>query len=103
MAAFLIPCQIQDQGRGAKDYEDFAMDNLEAIELATNTLLSKGTKDDTPTGGTPRKRKWQYTEAWSLTKSRDELLSHRKQHRPGSADVDMQDANTDEVKTVVSD
>jgi len=78
------------------------MDNLESIEVATNNLLSKGIKDDTPTGSTPRKRKWQYTEAWSLTKSRDELLSHRKQQRE-SADVEMQDANTDEIKTVVSD
>ena len=78
------------------------MDNLESIELAANNLLSKGIKDDTTTGSTPRKRKWQYTEAWSLTKSRDELLSHRKQPKV-SADVEMQEANAGEIKTAVSD
>jgi len=64
------------------------MDNFESIEVATNNLLAKGIKDDTPTGSTPRKRKWKYTEVWSLTKSRDELLSYRKQQRE-SADVEM--------------
>jgi len=76
------------------------MDTLESIELAANHLLSKGIKDDATTGSTPRKRKWQYTEAWSLTKSRDELLNHRKQRMP--ADVEMKD-DMEEIKTVVSD
>jgi kinesin family protein 11 len=55
------------------------MDGLESIEQASNNLLSKGIKEDTPTGSTPRKRKWQYVDDWSLTASRNELLSSRSE------------------------
>jgi hypothetical protein len=53
------------------------MDNLESIERATNNLLSKGVEEDTPTGSTPRKRKWQYADDWNLTASRRDLLRSR--------------------------
>lgn len=63
------------------------MDNLESIERASNNLLSKGTKDDSPTGSTPRKRKWQYTDEWTLTRNRDDLL---RQKAPTGVDIDTQ-------------
>ncbi len=66
------------------------MDNLESIEQAANSLLSKGIKDDSPTGSTPRKRKWQYTDEWTLTRSRDELLNSRRQRTPLGDDHEMQ-------------
>jgi kinesin family protein 11 len=54
------------------------MDSLESIERASKNLLSKGAKEDAPTGRTPRKRKWQYVDEWSLTANRHEILSSRK-------------------------
>ncbi|KAF9532996.1 P-loop containing nucleoside triphosphate hydrolase protein [Crepidotus variabilis] len=74
---------IQEQNSSAKEYEDFAMDNLESIEQAANNLLSKGLKEDIPTGSTPKKRKWQYRDEWELTKSREELIDGlRHERRP---------------------
>jgi kinesin family protein 11 len=56
------------------------MYSLESIERATKSLLSKGVKEDTPTGSTPRKRKWQYADDWNLTASRHELLRSRSEN-----------------------
>jgi kinesin family protein 11 len=66
------------------------MDNLESIEQAANNLLSKGIKDDLATGSTPRKRKWQFTDEWTLTRSRDELLNSRRRRTPPGDDHEMQ-------------
>ena len=57
------------------------MDSLESIERASKNLLSNGTKEDTPTGSTPRKRKWQYLDDWRLTESRQVLLGSRNEHK----------------------
>ena len=57
------------------------MDSLESIERASKNLLSKGAKEDTPTGNTPRKRKWQYLDDWRLTESRQVLLSRNERHK----------------------
>jgi len=73
----------------AKDYEEFTMDNLESIEQAANSLSSKGMTDDTPSGSTPRKRKWQYADEWSLTQNREDLLSNWRRQKSGQDDVDM--------------
>lgn len=55
------------------------MDRLESLERASMNLLSRGIKEDTATGSTPRKRKWKYVDDWTLTASRHELLSRRSE------------------------
>ena len=56
------------------------MDSLKSIEQASKNLLSKGVEEDTPSGSTPRKRKWQYADDWNLTASRHELLRSRSEN-----------------------
>jgi len=63
------------------------MGSLESIERATKNLLSKGAKGDIPTGSTPRKRKWQYTDDWKLTASRHEILRSRRENEVGETKV----------------
>ncbi|KDR81633.1 hypothetical protein GALMADRAFT_239701 [Galerina marginata CBS 339.88] len=70
---------ISEQAQSTKDYEEATAKNLESIQQAASNLAKKGVKDDVPTGSTPRKRKWQYRDEWSLTKGRAELLSDWKQ------------------------
>ena len=69
------------QTRAAEDYEAATFENLKSIEDAVSNLASKGMRDDAPSGSTPRKRKWQYQDAWSLTRSRDDLLGEYRQKK----------------------
>jgi kinesin family member 11 len=39
-----------------------------------DSLIDQGSREDTPTGNTPRKRVWQYTDSWELTKDRDTII-----------------------------
>jgi kinesin family member 11 len=40
----------------------------------TDSLADQGSREDLPTGSTPRKRVWQYTDSWELTKDRDTII-----------------------------
>jgi kinesin family protein 11 len=40
----------------------------------TDSLVEQGSGEDLPTGSTPRKRVWQYTDSWELTKDRDTII-----------------------------
>jgi len=40
----------------------------------TDSLVEQGSREDLPTGSTPRKRIWQYTDSWELTKDRDTIV-----------------------------
>jgi kinesin family protein 11 len=44
------------------------------LHSATEALTEQGTREDRPTGTTPRKRTWDYADTWSLTKSREDVL-----------------------------
>ncbi|KAF8964705.1 P-loop containing nucleoside triphosphate hydrolase protein [Flammula alnicola] len=70
---------LTEQGQDTQCYEEAATKSLESIEHAASDLASKGIKDDTPSGNTPRKRKWRYDDEWTLTRSRDDLLKNWKQ------------------------
>lgn len=48
--------------------------HLSTISQTTRNLLENGTKEDVPTGSTPKKRSWDFADEWNLTKSRDILL-----------------------------
>lgn len=40
----------------------------------TESLVDRGGREDSPTGSTPRKRVWQYTDDWELTKDRETII-----------------------------
>jgi kinesin family protein 11 len=40
----------------------------------TDSLVERGGREDLPTGSTPRKRVWQYTDSWELTQDRDAII-----------------------------
>ena len=44
----------------------------------TNSLVDQGSREDLPTGSTPRKRVWQYTDNWELTKEREAIIQDWK-------------------------
>jgi len=44
----------------------------------TNSLVNQGSREDLPTGSTPRKRVWQYTDNWELTKERETIIQDWK-------------------------
>ncbi|KAG8936615.1 kinesin motor protein cin8 [Tulasnella sp. 418] len=78
--------------------------SLGSIRRWAQKLVSDGAKEDRATGLTPQKRQWDYVDAWSLTKSRDEILQDwrslkgRVENRP-STDVivdDEEGINTEE-------
>ncbi|KAJ3715608.1 hypothetical protein DFJ43DRAFT_1100836, partial [Lentinula guzmanii] len=47
---------------------------LSVVQKATMALSDQGTKEDLPTGSTPRKRTWRYVDEWGLTEDRKTLL-----------------------------
>ena len=52
---------------------------LNTLQDTTRSLLDQGTREDVPTGMTPRKRVWEYVDKWELTKTRDALLQSYEQ------------------------
>ncbi|OJA08139.1 hypothetical protein AZE42_04154 [Rhizopogon vesiculosus] len=55
---------------------------LASLHQTTRSLLDQGTREDIPTGMTPRKRVWEYVDQWELTKSRDAILQSRRRGEP---------------------
>ena len=55
-------------------YRNVAGTNVHSLKQGCSSLQKEATQQDTRTGGTPRKRKWKYTDSWDLTKGRDHLL-----------------------------
>ncbi|KAJ3559108.1 hypothetical protein NM688_g534 [Phlebia brevispora] len=53
--------------------------HLSEIYQTTQALADQGTREDMPTGMTPRRRAWEITDQWTLTKSRDTILKEWKQ------------------------
>lgn len=55
---------------------------LTSLHQTARSLLDQGTREDIPTGLTPRKRAWEYVDHWELTESRDCILQSRRQGEP---------------------
>ncbi|KAG1827268.1 P-loop containing nucleoside triphosphate hydrolase protein [Suillus subaureus] len=55
---------------------------LTSLHQTARSLLDQGTREDIPTGMTPRKRAWEYADEWELTESRDTILQPRRQGGP---------------------
>jgi kinesin family member 11 len=51
-----------------------ASSHLATLHTATEALTEQGTREDRPTGTTPRKRTWDYVDKWKLTESREDVL-----------------------------
>ncbi|PPQ83354.1 hypothetical protein CVT25_003993 [Psilocybe cyanescens] len=81
---------IKEQTSVTKDCQVASSKNLESIEQARATIANMGNNDDVPTGNTPRKRKWQYRDEWSLTRSREDLLRNWKQDPLADNDNNLQ-------------
>jgi len=62
----------------------------------TDSLVEQGSRQDLPTGSTPRKRVWQYTDEWELTKDRDTIIQGWKR-KAGQSPEDESDS---ELSTV---
>ncbi|KAG1753481.1 P-loop containing nucleoside triphosphate hydrolase protein [Suillus lakei] len=55
---------------------------LASLHQTARALLDQGTREDIPTGMTPRKRAFEYVDQWELTQSRDAILQSRRQGEP---------------------
>lgn len=69
-------------------YHKAASTDLSSIHDSTRSLAEQATKEDTPTGSTPRKRVWQYVDQWELTQNRDALLNAWRKRSGSNASVD---------------
>jgi kinesin family member 11 len=47
-------------------------------------LVQEGTREDIPTGATPRKKVWDYVDHWELTRNRDDILKFGRIKSPSS-------------------
>ena len=65
-----------------------AVGHLEAIKQSTRGLTNNSVKE-VSSGNTPRKRKWQYSDEWALTKSRDELLQAWNQCQTSTTKMEL--------------
>ncbi|TDL27500.1 kinesin-domain-containing protein [Rickenella mellea] len=68
-------------------YSKATTTSVNSIRKRNQSILERGTKDDAPTGATPRKRAWDYVGEWELTKSRESLLRDHYQHNLPSPDT----------------
>ncbi|KAH8106971.1 P-loop containing nucleoside triphosphate hydrolase protein, partial [Cristinia sonorae] len=59
-------------------YQTSASSHLTSMRQSMQTLSEDGTKEDTPTGTTPRKRVFEIPQRWELTKGRDVILKDWK-------------------------
>ena len=60
----------------------------------TDSLVEQGGREDLPTGSTPRKRVWQYTDSWELTKDRDTVIQDWKRRGVESQRQDESDSES---------
>ncbi|KAH7914713.1 P-loop containing nucleoside triphosphate hydrolase protein [Hygrophoropsis aurantiaca] len=61
-----------------QQYHDLTSSKLSSLQQTARALVEQGTRDDIPTGLTPRKRVREYVDQWELTKSREDILSSWK-------------------------
>ena len=65
-------------------YRNDTASSLSGLRQANKALQEQGTREDIPTGTTPRKRAWEYDDDWERTQDRDTVLRdwrQSQQHR----------------------
>ncbi|KAF8342652.1 P-loop containing nucleoside triphosphate hydrolase protein [Cantharellus anzutake] len=94
-----VVSDVSQIGASTSNYAKSSKGHLKVIQQATTTLRTQGTKEETTTGSTPKKRKWGYTDEWEVTKGRGAVLEEwRKLQAQG---LDFEDeGNGDEPLTV---
>jgi kinesin family protein 11 len=60
-------------------YRNDTASNLFGLRQANKALQEQGTREDIPTGTTPRKRAWEYDDDWERTQDRDTILREWRQ------------------------
>lgn len=70
-------------------YHSATAAQISTLRQATECLVEVGTREDQPTGNTPRKKMWQYQDEWELTKSRDVVLKEWRKRGPPAKDSEM--------------
>jgi kinesin family protein 11 len=65
----------------------------------TDSLVERGGREDLPTGSTPRKRVWQYTDNWELTKDRDTIIQGWKRRAVQSQENEDGDEDEDDSES----
>ena len=65
----------------AQTYRNDTASNLSGLRQANKALQEQGTREDIPTGTTPRKRAWEYDDDWERTQDRDTVLREWRQSR----------------------
>lgn len=83
-----IILQITNLANVTTAYHKAANTDLSSIQQSTRSLVEQGTRDDTPTGLTPRKRVWEYVDEWELTQSREVVLKAWRQRSSSNAGSD---------------
>ncbi|KAI9510898.1 kinesin-domain-containing protein [Russula earlei] len=83
-------------GRSAQVYQKSTSERLDSMRKMTDSLVNQGSRQDVPTGSTPRKRVWQYTDDWELTEDRDAIIEawKRKAVRSQTDESDSESSNT---------
>lgn len=69
----------------------------------TNSLVNQGSREDLPTGSTPRKRVWQYTDNWELTKERETIIEDWKRRGAQSQDSGSDSESTSSRRRIPRD
>jgi kinesin family member 11 len=64
----------------------------------TDSLIQQGSREDLPTGSTPRKRVWQYTDSWELTKDRETIIQGWKRRAIQSQDGSDSDSESSSAR-----
>ncbi|PSR74150.1 hypothetical protein PHLCEN_2v10106 [Hermanssonia centrifuga] len=70
--------------RATETYRTAATTHLSEIYQTTQALADHGAREDMPTGSTPRKRTWEFTDQWTLTQNREVLLKDWKKRTVSS-------------------
>lgn len=81
-----VTTEASKAARSAQVYHKSASEHLASMRKTTESLIDQGTREDLPTGSTPRKRIWQYTDDWELTKDRDTVIQLWKRKAVQSQD-----------------
>ncbi len=70
---------------------------LKFIQQATATLQAQGAREDHITGSTPKKRGWEYTDEWEVTKDRETILKEWQVLQAQGSDLAGKDGEKEEI------
>lgn len=92
MCAYIVSnapaLQTTGLGNAITTYHKAASSGISSIQQSIKSLIEQGTREDTATGLTPKKRVWQYVDEWELTQSREVVLNAWRQGGSSNAGSD---------------